>query len=135
MAPAGRPPDCSVCTTEKAAGVLKKARQREDKGQGLVFHSCLLKALAGGVAEVREVALIVDELNPRGKDQDIFPTGGHVGKGRTFVRTQEAHVSEKLLDKLDFVSVRLLRRSDGLIEPDMTSHLRLRLSFVSWLML
>lgn len=80
MAPASRPPDCSVCTTEKAAGALKKAKQREDKGQGLVFPSCLLKAHAGGVAGVREVTLIVDELNPRGKDQDIFPTGGHVGK-------------------------------------------------------
>lgn len=74
MAPASRPPDCSVCTPEKAAGVSKKETAG---GQGtrsrFFFH-------AGGVAGVGEVALIVDELNPRGKDQDIVPTGGHVGK-------------------------------------------------------
>lgn len=81
MAPASRPPDCSVCTAEKAAGVLKKARQREDKGQGLVFSLLFAESSRwGGVAGVREVTLIVDELHPRGKDQDIVPTRGRVGK-------------------------------------------------------
>lgn len=70
-----------MCTTEKAAGVLKKETAGGQGTRSRFFH-------AGGVAGVREVALIVDELNPRGKDQDIVPTGGHVGKEGMFVRAQ-----------------------------------------------